>query len=287
MNYFFTFLFMILFHQSYGQISSNFYTLSDTIRENISLIYLTRYDTGYSFSDKNLKYVKEVDITQYKLNHYPRELCSIDSLEKIIICHSNLMEIPTCIGNYSKLYDLNLHNNQISLLPKELFNASKIERLILSFNSIKTVPNEINNLYKLIELDLTGNLIENWSFLKYTPNLKHFGMGYYNLKMLPEEINYLQNLKSLYLGYNPKIDQKKVLEFLVNSKLDSLESIDFEFCKLGNINTNLILQLKSLKTINLVGNRFSKRKQKQIKNTLKGCNLIFNSEPMKSPPYYL
>ena len=93
-----------------------------------------------------------------------------------------------------------------------LFNRpDTITRLDLSYQKLSFLPKQIKECSRLTYLNLEGN----------------------NLARLPDELGELQNLKTLYLGFNPELlslnDKFRTLNFLQNLT-------NLEYLSLGNIN---------------------------------------------------
>lgn len=86
-------------------------------------------------------------------------ICQLSHLEKLTIDHSNVMELPACIGNCKNLKWLYADGNRIAIIPKEIGQLTQLKVLGLSMNAIKEVPAEIGNLRNLEELYLMGNSI--------------------------------------------------------------------------------------------------------------------------------
>lgn len=91
--------------------------------------------------------------------------------------------IPSEIGNFSYLKDLDLGFNQLSgNIPVEISNLSNLETLSLEVCQFSgSIPTEIGSLINLINLTLAVN--------QFTGSI-------------PEEIGYLSNLSTLDLRYN-------------------------------------------------------------------------------------
>jgi Leucine-rich repeat (LRR) protein len=89
--------------------------------------------------------------------------------------------LPSFIGKYTFLKELNLYSNALTDLPKELSNLKRLELLQLSNNDFQEIPSVIFGMTNLQELYL----------------------GYNSIRKIPDEIGNLQNLEYIHLSANP------------------------------------------------------------------------------------
>lgn len=113
---------------------------------------------------------------------------------------------------------------------------------------IQEIPSKIKNLKKLTSLSLLFN----------------------DIKILPEELSALKNLKLFDLSNNSGLQDITVIEKLVNLELLSLSG-----CHLKEMPAN-IGNLKHLKELDLTGNSISKEEQIRIKKALPNCKIRFS-----------
>lgn len=113
-------------------------------------------------------------------------ICQFSHLEKLTIDHSQVIELPACIGNLKTLKWLYADGNKISNIPKEIGQLTQLRVLGLSMNVIKELPMEIGNLHNLEELHLTRN----------------------NITIMPRSIDKCTNMHLLILSDNA-IDPKE------------------------------------------------------------------------------
>lgn len=87
------------------------------------------------------------------LAEFPKELCSFDSLEKLIL-YSNLIRSIPEIGLYQLkcLKYLDLNSNNLTYIPSCLCNLSSLEVLTINNNKLVSLPEEIGRLERLIQL---------------------------------------------------------------------------------------------------------------------------------------
>ncbi len=132
-----------------------------------------------------------------QLKTIPEDIGNLTHLSRLVIKGSHLLtELPKSIGNMN-IKDLSLHCYSLIRLPNSISNLS-LQTLNIRSESLEEFPN-INTLN---ELYLSGdknilNLIK-WNNLT---QLKKLAL-HLNLKEIPREIQYLNNLKTLLLDNN-------------------------------------------------------------------------------------
>jgi len=78
-------------------------------------------------------------------------------LQILNLSYNKLMKLPECIGNLSRLINLQLMSNQLNSLPETMGNLSALQILNVGDNWIKLIPENIGNLTTLKELVLFSN----------------------------------------------------------------------------------------------------------------------------------
>jgi len=99
---------------------------------------------------------------------------------ELAMAFSNLISIPSEIGQLTKLIILDLRNNELSELPPEIGQLTNLTKLILGRNQLTSLPPEIGELTNLTGLSLIGN----------------------QLTAIPPEIGFLLKLEFLDISNN-------------------------------------------------------------------------------------
>jgi leucine-rich repeat protein SHOC2 len=134
-----------------------------------------------------------------------------DSIEELCLGGSAIAELPETFCDLVNLKYLNMAQNDLIALPKCMANFSKLTELNLSANKLEEIS-AINSMASLISLDLSGN--ENLDTkaleaLEGLERLQTLDLSYLNIVNLPKSIYLLKNLKELILtGVN--IDKKNI-----------------------------------------------------------------------------
>ena len=127
-------------------------------------------------------------------------------LKEINLIHNSITILPIKIFTLINLTELNLYNNRLKVLPPEIGKLINLNKLNLRSNLLKHLPLEIGALTKLQHLSLTDNQF------KYLPdiniNLIHLWMSNNQLKFLPVFIDIKKNFflddNSIIFIYMPR-----------------------------------------------------------------------------------
>ncbi len=177
-------------------------------------------DSYYNVRDKQIKELAlKITIPAY-IEPILKLVLQLKNIEKLSI-KANLRFIPSIIGNFKFLKELDLHLNELVDIPDFFPNLLSLETLDLSNNRLEALPGPICKLKYLKNLDLAYNKIqrlpEKFSDLK---SLETLDLSYNILKELSMSILKLTSLKSLVLRDNyiskiPKlIGELKLLELI-------------------------------------------------------------------------
>ena len=172
--------------------------------------------------------------------------------QSVSITKNNLTELPSEIGQLTKLTHLNLSGNELYELPAEIGQLASLTSLDLNDNRLTSLPAEIGQLTNLTELNLRYNRGLDWTDtfnkLALLPNLTSLDLSQdYRMKELPAEIGQLTNLTSLDLSYNNLSQLPASIGQLTN-----LISLDLSYSKLSQLPAE-IGQLTNLTILNLRG----------------------------------
>jgi leucine-rich repeat protein SHOC2 len=128
---------------------------------------------------------------------------SFDSTSILDLRFQNITTLPDNIGDFSRLIELSLLNNQLITIPDSIGNLINLNSLSLSANQLTTLPESIGNLAKLRWLYLGSNrLTAIPNTLGNLSNLTSLSLRDNYLTILPDTIGNLVNLKCLQLDRN-------------------------------------------------------------------------------------
>jgi Leucine-rich repeat (LRR) protein len=146
------------------------------------------------------------------------------------------------------VYYISFSKSKVSEIPKDLAQFHKVKGLDLSRNRLTTLPEFFGSFDSLVYLDLSRNNFDLFPIeLCRLTNLQKLIFNRNNFSQLPECIQYLERLNFLDLWATP------VISFPPGMK-----------------------NLKSLKTLDLQGNRYSPSFQKQLQNELPTVNVVLD-----------
>eukprot|EP01104_Vermistella_antarctica_P018428 TRINITY_DN6819_c0_g1_i1.p1 TRINITY_DN6819_c0_g1~~TRINITY_DN6819_c0_g1_i1.p1 ORF type:complete len:179 (-),score=32.44 TRINITY_DN6819_c0_g1_i1:120-656(-) len=146
-------------------------------------------------------------LTQYKVK---KVIQKVDKKQerKLSLAHFELKKIPipnTVFNNLCNcLVELDLSNNKLPEVPSEIGNLTKLEVLNLRYNELGSLPNTISKLQSLKELHLGAN-----KFGAIPPpvcelsSLELLDCFQNRISRLPCELAQLVSLKRLSLFQNP------------------------------------------------------------------------------------
>ena len=126
----------------------------------------------------------------------PVELSGLVMLKTLSLGFNKLTSIFD-LSQMADLTDLNVNNNQLSLLPNLPLNLISLH---LKSNHLTSLPQELSQLSKLIDLDASFNNISALPVEMFTTspglvNLKGLNLSNNSLKSLDAEISNLPSLK--------------------------------------------------------------------------------------------
>lgn len=167
-------------------------------------------------------------------------------------------QVQVPYSHLAHIKDLNLSGNSISSLPASLYSCSALAKLDISHNSL-TAPFSVEAVRALSKhvpdlavLDISYNRIEclpaNFAELC---SVRKLNMGGNNFKEFPRQIFDMRLLRSLSLENG--ITQT-MLSSIPFSRLESLEELILCKCKLTEVPAPEIMNLKSLRILDLSNN---------------------------------
>jgi hypothetical protein len=124
------------------------------------------------------------------------------------------------IGNFKKLEQLSLFQNELEELPDTLMNLANLKTLNLGFNKFKIFPECIKTLVNLEILNFYKNELEVVpDFIGNLAKLQTLFLSQNKLKTLPPTITNLSKLTSFKINGNPL---ESIPEKIVNSNVDCI-----------------------------------------------------------------
>jgi Leucine-rich repeat (LRR) protein len=87
----------------------------------------------------------------------------------LVSISGQLKELPSTIGNLTKLQTLSVRNNQLSSLPSWIGNLTKLQGLDVSLNQLSVLPSWIGNLTKLQKLSVANNQLTSLTIYDWKP----------------------------------------------------------------------------------------------------------------------
>lgn len=206
------------FYLSY-QALEVFFALCDQLPE---LAYLNINDSRLMPLIKNPERLKGLKINKYESNSFQSTILKFSNLQILVIDNQQITNLPNTIGKISSLEQLELYTESLPVLPDlsmlqnlVVFKAStgKIIKLHPSFATLKNVKyfsltGMVN--FKVFPSEICG-----------MESLEELEIELRNAATIPDSIEYLTKLKTLYLNDCNKI---KALPVTL-SKLENLEFI--------------------------------------------------------------
>lgn len=81
-------------------------------------------------------------------------------LQRLVLTHNKLEQLPPSIGKLKNLQHLDVSYNQLVYLPEEIGMLTNLTHLFLFGNHIQSLPYELGYLYKLEVLGIEGNRLD-------------------------------------------------------------------------------------------------------------------------------
>lgn len=216
--------------------------------------YLFKYDTN-NFEDNKVEYNGEYDNLRIALKE-PLKVKKLDlSYQGVWKYQKNLsgkQELPSEIGKFKNLEDLNLELQGLRTLPSEFSLLTNLKNLDISYNDfdsfpvqvlscknldslnlqvsyISEIPNEISKLKNLRKLILDDISLDGFpQAVTNLTELRELSITNGNVKVIPQDIGKLTKLEKLDLGNFWNYDRKNVCDSLSNIYIGLSFSIFFE-----------------------------------------------------------
>jgi len=188
--------------------------------------------------DTSFKYLAQVAtiesliLRDNKMRSLTEEVAGLNKLVELDLSdnnHLNIRQVLTAIKPLKKIEVLNFSNCGITELPSSIGNFTILKELNISHNNIKTLPNEIQNLEEVEVLDASYNelydLPANISFMQ---SMEKLFLSHNPLEYLPNDIEDLHELEYIELPENSmdKTERKKVKKLLPDAEIVFIEDDD-------------------------------------------------------------
>ncbi|MFX1239544.1 MAG: leucine-rich repeat domain-containing protein, partial [Promethearchaeota archaeon] len=191
--------------------------------------------------------LEHLDLSSTNMVNIPTTIGNLSSLKELnLSSNATLKTIPEPIGNLSSLIILNLHSTSLSGLPERIGKLANLETLDLGrIMPLEALPDSIGNLSSLKTLDLAGN--KNLTSLPQSigglTSLQILNLEGAKITSIPESIGGLTSLKRLNLLRN----QVEVLPESIG-KLLALQELDLSENRLKSLpeSTGNLLNLEAL-----------------------------------------
>jgi len=156
--------------------------------------------------DVSLPHLTSLNLANNKLESLPDALiCPLALLETLDLKSNKLLCLPDLSGLRS-LRSLDVMDNKLSIFPRLPSRASVLANLNLGCNRLTDLDYEcLTQQHSLVELLAPNNLISelNGEAIGQLSSLKVMDFASNNLKELPHQLGYLQNLNRLVIDANP------------------------------------------------------------------------------------
>ncbi len=161
------------------------------------------------------------------LKALPQDIGNLTRLQVLLAAYNLLKSLPDTFGRLSSLQHLELQYNKLQSLPETFGQLSRLQTLKIYNNKLQSLPETFGQLHRLQTLDLSRN----------------------QLKSLPEPLLRLTNLKILNLGDNQLQSLPETF-----GQLHRLQTLDLRNNRFESLNLNLLLNLSSLKKLEIENN---------------------------------
>ncbi|KAF2356351.1 Leucine-rich repeat [Trinorchestia longiramus] len=149
--------------------------------------------------------LKTLDLSNNNLSHINDFILHLPELQSLYLKNNSLdnNSIPKEMSVLSKLREINLSGNQLTMIPPQLYEVSSLRYLYLGSNCITEIRPEIKALQNLQVLHVGGNSLTTVpEELGALSNLCALVLCNNRLRRLPRAISCLTGLRSLLLHNN-------------------------------------------------------------------------------------
>ena len=189
------------------------------------------WDTSFRYLAQ-VATIESLILRDNKLRSLTEEVAGLEKLIDLDLSdneHLNIRQVLTAIKPLKKVEVLNFSNCGMTELPTSIGNFTILKELNISHNKIKTLPNEIQNLEEVEVLDASYNeLYDLPSTISYMQSMEKLLLSHNPLEYLPSDIEDLQELEYIELPKNSmdKTEKKNVKKFLPDAEIVFVEDDD-------------------------------------------------------------
>ena len=173
----------------------------------------------------------------------PDAIANLTNLKELNVNENQITVIPDAIANLTNLKELNVNENQITVIPDAIANLANLTKLDLHSNQITAIPDAIANLASLYMLSLSNNQITVIpEAISKLPILFTLSLSFNQITAIPDAIANLANLIVLDLHSNQITTIPDAIAQLLNlTKLDlsdnQITAIPDAIANLANLTT--------------------------------------------------
>ncbi|KAH8875617.1 Leucine-rich repeat protein SHOC-2 [Schistosoma japonicum] len=193
-------------------LQQNWLTAAGIPNEITKLTNLEQLDLRYNRLDGplptcicSLHNLEHLLLTYNKLTHIVDEIKYLKHLSVLVISRNLIrQDLPSSIGELTKLVKLDLSFNHITSLPDSIGQCASLRDLNLQHNQLTRLPDSVGNLVNLCRLSIKYNqLVEIPSSLANCVKLDEFNVENNQLSSLPHNLlSSLHNLLNITLSRN-------------------------------------------------------------------------------------
>ncbi len=152
---------------------------------------------------KELKGIKELDLSSDGLSSLPEWLRKLTTLKDFGIVNNSLRCLPDWFSELVTIEDLHLTYTDLETLPDNFGDLSNLKYLSLNYNKLQGLPGSFRRLQKLKVLKLIGCGLEKFpEQVLSLSSLEELHLEQNNLSALPDLSAFLSNLKKITLTKN-------------------------------------------------------------------------------------
>lgn len=155
----------------------------------------------------NLQSLTYLNVSRSHLCAFPPDLCGLP-LKVLIASNNRLTALPSDIGSFRQLRQLDVSCNEIQSLPAQIGNLESLRDLNVRRNQLDRLPEEIAEL-PLVRLDFSCNKISR----------------------IPVCYRHLRHLQNILLDNNPL--QSPPAQVCTKGKIHIFKYLNIEACKVG------------------------------------------------------
>lgn len=179
---------------------------------------------------------------------------AVTTLEELNFKNNQIKEMNECIGRFQELKILNIHGNLLHKFP-DVSKFSKLQELDIGANNITVVPASIFEMKSLVLLDISLNPISILpNEISSLINLRRLNISSTNIQVIPNQISLLTNLVSLDISNNSMKSEGNIPEIIFT--FSQLEELGVAGLNIAEIPI-YISKFANLQILDMVNNRIA------------------------------